>query len=461
MSQDIEYDIIVVGAGVVGCTAAAALGRDGRKVLLIERDWSEPDRIVGELLQPGGVKALKELGLDWTLDGIDGIIHDGYVVYQNPEDHVLLKYPTDRGVSQGIAFHHGKFIMNLRKAARQAPNVTTLEATVTALATDETDKVVGVSVSTKTEPGAEPVLSTIYAPLTLVVDGCFSKFRKDLSPNKVTISSHFVGMVLKNCNLPYKHHGHVILCKPSPVLLYQIGTDDTRILMDVPGKMPTGGELKTYLKDTIGPQLPKSVQPSFYEAIESERLRSMPNQWLPSAMNKQEGVILLGDANNMRHPLTGGGMTVAFWDVVHLRDHLHPKIIPTFQNSNTLVRSQMVKLHRKRKELSSVINVLAQALYSLFSANDQPLMMELQKGCFGYFQLGGRCASTPVGLLAGLRPEPLTLFNHFFLVALYASYTMTTSGPIYMVPYNIVKSILVLWTACVVILPVIWTEIRA
>ena len=40
------------------------LARDGRKVCLIERDMSEPDRIVGELLQPGGFHALKKLGLE-------------------------------------------------------------------------------------------------------------------------------------------------------------------------------------------------------------------------------------------------------------------------------------------------------------------------------------------------------------------------------------------------------------
>ena len=33
---------------------------------LLERDLSEPDRIVGELLQPGGFRALKKLGLDST-----------------------------------------------------------------------------------------------------------------------------------------------------------------------------------------------------------------------------------------------------------------------------------------------------------------------------------------------------------------------------------------------------------
>lgn len=59
-----EYDMIIVGAGVVGSAAAKAFGEDGRKVLLLERDLSEPDRIVGELMQPGGMNALKELGME-------------------------------------------------------------------------------------------------------------------------------------------------------------------------------------------------------------------------------------------------------------------------------------------------------------------------------------------------------------------------------------------------------------
>ena len=31
---------------------------------IVERDLAEPDRIVGELLQPGGYRALKKLGLE-------------------------------------------------------------------------------------------------------------------------------------------------------------------------------------------------------------------------------------------------------------------------------------------------------------------------------------------------------------------------------------------------------------
>ena len=59
-----EFELIIVGAGIVGCAAAKAFGSDGRKVLLLERDLSEPDRIVGELLQPGGIDSLKSLGLE-------------------------------------------------------------------------------------------------------------------------------------------------------------------------------------------------------------------------------------------------------------------------------------------------------------------------------------------------------------------------------------------------------------
>lgn len=59
-----EPDVVIVGAGVLGSAMATVLARDGRRVIVVERDLKEPDRIVGELLQPGGYRALKELGLE-------------------------------------------------------------------------------------------------------------------------------------------------------------------------------------------------------------------------------------------------------------------------------------------------------------------------------------------------------------------------------------------------------------
>ena len=48
------WDMIIVGAGVAGAAFAYQQGCSGRRVLLLERDLSQPDRIVGELLQVGG-----------------------------------------------------------------------------------------------------------------------------------------------------------------------------------------------------------------------------------------------------------------------------------------------------------------------------------------------------------------------------------------------------------------------
>lgn len=116
-AENADFDIIIVGAGVVGCAAAVAFGKQGRKVLLCERDLREPDRIVGELMQPGGVDQLRKIGIAHTLENIDGVQAKGYAVFSKGVP-VHLPYP---GVNRGCSFHHGRFIMSLRKAAAETP----------------------------------------------------------------------------------------------------------------------------------------------------------------------------------------------------------------------------------------------------------------------------------------------------------------------------------------------------
>jgi squalene monooxygenase len=71
-----ESDVVIVGAGILGCALAVALGRQGRSVLLLEKSLKEPDRIVGELLQPGGVYALERLGLKGIAPTVIGVGQD-------------------------------------------------------------------------------------------------------------------------------------------------------------------------------------------------------------------------------------------------------------------------------------------------------------------------------------------------------------------------------------------------
>lgn len=55
LEKGTDADVIIVGAGVAGAALAHTLAKEGRNVHVIERDLTEPDRIVGELLQPGGL----------------------------------------------------------------------------------------------------------------------------------------------------------------------------------------------------------------------------------------------------------------------------------------------------------------------------------------------------------------------------------------------------------------------
>ena len=164
---------------------------------------------------------------------------------------------------------------------------------------------------------------------------------------------------------------------------------------------------------------------------------------------------------NMRHPLTGGGMTVALNDVVLLSQLLSPQRVPDLGDT-VLVKQAMKEFHWQRKKLSSIINILAQALYALFAANDVQLKA-LQMGCFHYFLRGGQCVDGPAGLLAGIIKRPFVLFYHFFSVALLASWlvmanTMGNVFGIWKLPWAIIQSLMVFWKACVVIFPYIFSE---
>ena len=302
-----------------------------------------------------------------------------------------------------------------------------------------------------------------FCAVTLIADGYASKFRKDYVPHQPEVRSKFWGLEMIDAELPMPYHGHVILTDAPPILIYQIGTHETRILVDIPEGLPSAsvkaGGVKNHMLNVALPNLPECVRPAFKRAIEAGKLRSMPNSFLPPTTQKTRGLIMLGDAMNMRHPLTGGGMTVAFNDVVTLSTLLSPQNVPNLEETDAVLAA-MNKFHWARKDGSSVINILAMALYSLFAANNVHLTA-LKNGCFRYFQLGGKHIAEPAGLLSGLIRNPMVLVFHFFSVAFYAVLCRTRDVPAWKVPYVLfIESILIVYTAAAVIGPYLVWEVR-
>lgn len=201
---------------------------------------------------------------------------------------------------------------------------------------------------------------------------------------------------------------------------------------------------KAFLKEKITPLLPDSVVPSFLDALADDspnhpggqKVKSMPNSFLPPSVqgklrDSKEGVLLAGDAMNMRHPLTGGGMSVALNDAVILTellgggyirarrsrrpslngtDHTNGKdhangnrhasgaatsaeekeqsessdddsVLSSTSSEDAImsrsicnledwweVRNRLEEWHWRRKGVGTCVNVLAMALYTLFGA---------------------------------------------------------------------------------------------
>ncbi|KAF9601492.1 hypothetical protein IFM89_020259 [Coptis chinensis] len=428
-----DIDVIVVGAGVAGAALACTLGKDGRRVLVIERDLSEPDRIVGELLQPGGYLKLIELGLQDCVEEIDAQRILGYALFKDGKD-TRLSYPLEKFHSDvaGRSFHNGRFIQRMREKAASLPNVRLEQGSVKSLL-EENGVIKGVLYKTKNGEKVED--HKAYAPLTIVCDGCFSNLRRSLCSPKslaldkkiksvglllqVDVPSCFVGLVLENCELPYPNHGHVVLAEPSPILFYPISSSEVRCLVDVPGeKVPSisNGEMANYLKTVVAPQIPHQLYNSFIAAIEKGSIKTMQNRSMPAAPHPTPGALLMGDAFNMRHPLTGGGMTVALSDIVVLQNLIKP--LCDLHDAPALCK-YLESFYTLRKPVASTINTLAGALYKVFCFSTDQARKEMRQACFDYLSLGGVFSSGPVALISGLNPCPLSLVCHFFAVAIY------------------------------------------
>ena len=218
--------------------------------------------------------------------------------------------------------------------------------------------------------------------------------------------------------------------------------------MAVPEPLPSAstGELKIFLLETVQPQLPEFFQKPFTVAAE-EQLRSVPCRTMPTIAVRRPGALCLGDSLNMRHPLTGGGMTVAFTDVSIITKLLKP--LATLSD-RTAVMHALEPFYAKRKNTAGTINTLAGALYDVFCGGSaDPALAPMTDGCFAYFPHYG---TDTLGIVAGIYPNPFLLVMHFFAVAFFTMWQLMKPYP---TPGKVVQAFGVLFAAAKIIRPLL------
>lgn len=399
------YDVCIVGAGVSGASLAGHLATKNVKVALLDVSFEERDRIVGELMQPGGVYMLDQLGLGDVLDEVASCPIHGYALF-NKDKHILMDYPAAEGMAglKGRGLNNGKFIQALRRKSFSSDNISCIQGEVIDFIEmdDHIDGLIYIN-----EKGEK---QSLFASLTVVCDGFFSNLRKKLIPENKTITSQFVGVVLENCTLPFEAYGHIFMSGAAPFLCYRISDKEVRLLVDFPVDidMPKGIDLQHYMLNNILNYMPKVMHESMRAAVASAKFKFMPNHYMSPMACKKTGVVMVGDSLNMRHPLTGGGMTAALTDVMLLSKAI---IKEGYLLELDKLNDVIAKYYQDRNEWNASINILADALYKVC------LNEELKEACFNYLSRGESFSKEPLQLLSGVSRNNTLLFKHFIQVA--------------------------------------------
>jgi 2-polyprenyl-6-methoxyphenol hydroxylase-like FAD-dependent oxidoreductase len=185
-----NQNILIIGGGIGGLTSAIALGRDGHKLTIVEKDPHWAVYGVGIIQQGNVVRAVKELGIiddyldaGFGFDFVEVYTPSGQRVARIPSPKLVEGYPANVGIARR-ALH--KVLGDRAKAAGAEVR---LGVTVEMLDDD------GKGVAAKFSDGTSG-----YFDLVIGADGLYSRTREQLFPQAP--KPEFTGQSVWRYNFP-------------------------------------------------------------------------------------------------------------------------------------------------------------------------------------------------------------------------------------------------------------------
>jgi geranylgeranyl reductase family protein len=313
-----DADVVVVGAGPGGSSAAFHLARHGLRVLLLEKTEFPREKVCGDGLTPRAVRALIRMGIDtteekgWLQNRGLRVIGGGVRLELDWPD--LASYPNYGLTRTRMDFDH-----MLATAATDAGAILHSGTNVTGPILDDSGRVVGVKAVGRDREPLE-----FRAPLVIAADGVSGRFALALGlakrtdrPMGVAVRQYFRSETRHDDNymeswleLRSRESGDTLL----PGYGWIFGLGDGRVNVGL-------GVLNSS----------KAFQNTNYRTLLADWVANTPHDWglsdpanaegkplgaaLPMGFNRvphyTRGVLLVGDCGGMVNPFNGEGIPYA------------------------------------------------------------------------------------------------------------------------------------------------------
>jgi geranylgeranyl reductase family protein len=310
---DSRADVVVVGAGPAGSSAAWHLARSGLDVVVLEKALFPREKVCGDGLTPRGVKALQDMGIDTSTGWVR---HKGLRVFGGGQV-VEVDWPRlDSWPDFGLIRARRDLDSMLAAHAEVAGARVLTQVAVTDPLLDEAGRVVGVH--TQVGPDKQP--ATWRAPLVISAEGLSGRLAKALGLLRREDRPLGVG-VRRYVRTPRTHDDYLDISfdlsaeGPSsdsmPGYGWSFGMGD--------GTANVGfGLLDTRRRDVDHRAVLRTWQatlPPEWQLGEEHAVSPVRGAGLPMALHRgpayTRGLLLAGDAAGVVNPFNGEGISYA------------------------------------------------------------------------------------------------------------------------------------------------------
>jgi menaquinone-9 beta-reductase len=305
-----DYDLIIVGAGVAGASSAILLGRQGYRVLLLDRATFPRHKTCGEGIMPEGVRILDELGVLGQVREQSGPPIRGLRFRNRAGVWAQADFPpVGNEPAYSVVIRRYELDHILIQQAKSLATVTAQEGFVVTGALWEDDGIRGVTGHRADQPERSV---SFRAPITLAADGAHSRFhnrygirREYRKRQRWGIAGHLRGVE------DLKPYIEVLFQKGSEIYVAPLAGDTAlvAILVEKEGMRAFRGELARNYHDFL------RTAPGLGARIEHSEVMPPVGASGPLGFSVAPvflpGLLLIGDSAGFVDAITGEGMTLA------------------------------------------------------------------------------------------------------------------------------------------------------